>query len=297
MRIRARRWVQTAAAVAANPWFVYLGTRSVYQGRLKGVCFPGLNCHACPLALFSCPIGALQRSVATLSPRGAFGSGAAAQGWTARVAPLLYVVGFVGLVGVVFGRLPCGWICPFGFLQDLLYRIPTPKFRLPSWTRFFKYASLGVLALMAPYLSRASTFCRVCPAGALEGALPLKLLPPDASLPATGWFFWFKIAVLVIFLAWMVVTKRPFCRTACPLGAAYALLAPVSLFRMDVDLELCTGCDKCRNVCPVDIRIYENPNSPECIRCLDCKKACPEGAITSGFSLSAGAGGTSTAQQ
>jgi len=297
MRMRPRRWTQIAGTLAANPWFVYLSTRTIYQGDLKGVCFPGLNCYACPLALFSCPMGSLQHSLATLSPRKSGGSSFVHQAWTARVAPLLYVVGFVGLVGVVFGRLPCGWICPFGFLQDLLYKIPTPKLRLPAWARFFKYAALGVLALMAPYLLGTSTYCRLCPAGVLEGALPLKILPPEAPLPATGWFFWLKIAILALFLAWMVVTKRPFCRTACPLGAAYALLAPVSLYRMEVDEEKCTRCEECRSVCPVDISIYENPDSPECVRCLDCKKACPLEAITSGFRLAAGSGGTSTAQQ
>ena len=293
MRMRSRRWTQIAGTLVANPWFVYLGTRTIYQGNLKGVCFPGFNCYACPLAAFSCPIGSLQHSVAALSSKQGGGAG----GWTATVAPFLYVVGFVGLVGIVFGRLPCGWICPFGFLQDLLYKIPTQKLRLPAWARFFKYAALGVLALMAPYLLGGSTYCKLCPAGVLEGALPLKLLPPGTPLPATGWFFWLKIGILVVFIAWMVVTKRPFCRTFCPLGAAYALLAPVSLYRMEVDRENCTNCEKCRAVCPVDISIDENPDSPECIRCLDCKKACPEEAVTSRFRLPNWSADTSPAEQ
>lgn len=293
--MRSRRWAQIAGTLVANPWFAYLSTRTIYQGDLKGVCFPGLNCYACPLAAFSCPIGSLQHSIATLSPGER--AGALVQGWTARVAPLLYVVGFVGLIGVVFGRLPCGWVCPFGFLQDLLYKIPSPKLRLPRWARYFKYVALGLLALLFPFLSGVQTYCRFCPAGALEGAVPLKVLPPGMPLPPTGWFFWLKIAILVAFLAWMVVTKRPFCRTFCPLGASLALLTPVSLHRMEVDENLCTECGECRSVCPVDIDIYENPNSPECIRCLDCKKACPVGAITSGFRFSPVKSGGSAAQQ
>lgn len=286
----ARRWTQIAGTLGANPWFVYLGTRTIYQGRAKGFCFPGFNCYACPLALFSCPIGALQHSMAIVSPRaGALAAGKDAvsavgrQASTISISALLYVVGFVGLIGAVVGRMVCGWVCPFGFLQDLLYKIPTPKLRVPRWARFGKYATLVVLAVLLPYITGVHWFSRLCPAGTLEGGIPLELLPPKTPLPQTGWFFWLKIGILVVFLAWMVVSKRPFCRTACPLGAMYALLAPFSLYRMHVDKNYCTKCGRCREVCPVDIDIFDDANSPECIRCLDCKKQCPEGVITSGF--------------
>ncbi len=288
--MRVRRWTQIAGTLLANPWFAYLSTRTIYQGRAKGICFPGFNCYACPLALMSCPIGSLQQSLTLISPNksasaagGAFGQ-VVRQGATNSIGALLYVLGFIGIVGVVSGRLVCGWICPFGFLQDLLYKIPTPKLKLPRFMRYGKYVMLAVLAMLIPYLTGVHWYSRLCPAGSLEGALPLEVIPPRASLPPIGWFFWLKIGILVFFLAWMVVTKRPFCRTACALGAAYAILTPVSLYRMHVD-STCDGCEKCREVCPVDISIYEDANSPECVRCLDCKKECPVGAVSSGFRL------------
>jgi ferredoxin-type protein NapH len=288
--MQARRWTQIAGTLAANPWFAYFSTRTIYQGKAKGLCFPGFNCYACPLALFSCPIGALQHSLAIMSPKeNASAAGhaviqATRQHASYSIAALLYVLGFIGLVGVVTGRLVCGWICPFGFLQDLLYKIPSPKIRLPGWMRFGKYIALALLAMLIPYLTGVHWYSRLCPAGALEGSIPLKVIPPKTPLPEVGWFFWLKIAILVFFLAWMVVTKRPFCRTACALGAAYALLTPVSFYRMAVDNK-CTRCDRCREVCPVDINIYDNPNSPECVRCLECKKVCPAGAVSSGWRL------------
>lgn len=288
--MRARRWSQVGGLVAANPWIAYFWTGSIYQGKLKGLCFPGFNCYACPLALMSCPIGALQHSFALVSPGGKGGAAAAVvegvrQAATYPVAAMLYVVGFIGLVGVVTGRLVCGWICPFGLLQDMLYKIPTPKVGLPSWMRFGKYFALVVVAMLIPYLTGTHWYSRLCPAGSLEGALPLKAMPPAGGLPPTGWFFWLKIGILAGFLVWMVFTKRPFCRSACALGGAYAALTPFSFYRMRVDSGKCTRCGKCRESCPVELNIWENGNSPECVRCLDCKKSCPAGAVSSGFEL------------
>ncbi|PKQ27916.1 MAG: hypothetical protein CVT63_05545 [Candidatus Anoxymicrobium japonicum] len=289
--MRARRWTQALAALIANPWFIYFKTRIIYQGKGKGLCFPGLNCYVCPLALSSCPVGSLQHSFATLHSRtrGAVAGRGLAEAVKRQASyqagALLYVVGFIGLVGILVGRLFCGWACPFGLLQDLLYKIPTPKFSVPRWMRFGKYFALIVVAMLIPYITGVHWYSRLCPAGTLEGAIPLKVLPPGAPLPAVGWLFLLKIAILVGFLAWMVAAKRPFCRTACALGGAYALLAPLSLYRMDVDSATCTKCGRCRKVCPVDMNVYENPNSPECVRCLSCKKECPENAVSSGFGL------------
>jgi polyferredoxin len=275
--MNSRRVSQLLGALAINPYFVYLSSRLIYQGGLKGVCVPGLNCYACPLTVFACPIGSLQHSFALLSPRAkaslsqAFGS-------------LIYVLGSVGLVGAVVGRMPCGWICPFGFLQELLYKIPTPKLRLPSWTRWGRYAFLLGVAILLPFITTVSWFSRLCPAGALEGAVPLKLVPPANPLPPSGWFFWLKMGILAAFLLWFVFSRRPFCRTVCPLGALFGLCNRFSLYRMAVDDSRCTACGDCREVCPVDIDIRDDPNSPDCVRCLQCRKACARGAISSGFS-------------
>lgn len=267
--MRARRYSQIAATLVANPWFYYLSSRKIFQGKPKGVCFPGMNCYACPLAMYSCPIGALQHSLVTRS----FGAFA-------------YVMGTLGAIGALVGRLPCGWVCPFGLLQELLYRIPVPKVRLPRRAGYLKYVALGVLAVMLPLLVSKSWYSRLCPVGTLEGGIPLQLLPPS-GLPRSALqphlFFWLKIAILAVFLLWMMVTSRPFCRTACPLGAIWSLFNPVSLYRMEVDPHRCTRCGICRDVCPVDIDIYRTPNSPECVRCLECRRACPHGAVTAGF--------------
>jgi polyferredoxin len=273
MKFKRRRITQFAALIIANPYLIYFASREIYQGALKGVCFPGFNCYACPLAVYSCPIGALQHSAALLHQK---------VKWTA-IATLLYVGGFIALIGIGLGRLVCGWFCPFGLIQEGLNKIPSPKLRIPHWMRYGKYLTLAGLVLLLPLLTGVHWFSRLCPAGALEGTLPLEAVQPKGGLPPAGWFFWLKIGILVFFVAWMVVSSRPFCRTACPLGACFALCTRFSAFRMHVDKSKCTECDACRDVCPVEINIYEDANSPECLRCLDCKKACPASAITSGF--------------
>lgn len=274
--MRGRRLSQLVALLALNPYFLYFSSRSVYQGILKGVCVPGLNCYACPLTVFACPIGSLQHSFALLSGR--------VKGYLARgFGVLLYVLGSVGLVGAVVGRMPCGWICPFGFLQDLLYKVPVPKLRLPRDVRWGRYVFLLGLVVLVPLLTAESWFSRLCPAGALEGGLLFKVAPPRDPLPPTGWFFWLKMGILAFFLLWFVFSKRPFCRAVCPLGALLGACNRFSLYRLRVDEELCDRCGKCRRVCPVDIDIFEDPDSPDCIRCLECREACPRGAIAGGF--------------
>ncbi|MDD5447568.1 MAG: 4Fe-4S binding protein [Actinomycetota bacterium] len=283
-----RRATQITAAVLANPWFSYFFERKIYQGHLKGLCFPGMNCYSCPLALFSCPIGSLQHSLAINSPVSKANSGAGARkiageamrgSWRSPWGVFLYVAGFLGFIGITLGRLTCGWICPFGLLQDLVFKIPSPKFRLPAWTKYGKYVGLFLLAMLLPYLTGIHWYSRLCPVGMLEGAIPLKLVPPPISLPPSGWFFWLKMFILVAFLALMVFTRRPFCRSACALGALLSFFNPISLFRIEVDLDKCNMCGKCQRVCPFEIDVVAKPNSLECIRCLECRDACGKGAI------------------
>lgn len=273
--MRARRITQVAGVFALNPYFHYFSTRVIYQGGAKHFCAPGLNCYACPMAAFSCPIGGLQHAFALFSSR--------FRDFRLALGTLTYVLGSVGLVGAVLGRIPCGWICPFGFLQDLLHRIPMPKWRLPRRASLGRYFFLVVVAAAIPLITGVHWFSRLCPAGSLEGGVFLKAVPTRSPLPPTGWFFWFKIGILSFFVLLMTVSKRPFCRAVCPLGAMFGLCNRVSLYRMAVDDGACTMCGRCREVCPVDIDIFDDPNSPDCIRCLECKRECPRGAVSAGF--------------
>jgi len=265
-----RRICQGLCAALTNSYWFSLVSRTIYQGPLKGFCVPGLNCYACPLALFACPIGTIQHFVA----HGAY-------------YITLYTIGILGITGALVGRMACGWICPFGLLQDLLFKIRSRKFSLPRWLSYGKYAALGILVLAIPFVTKQPWFCKLCPAGGLEGAIPMLILDPSLR-ELLGPMFALKMLIVVFFLAAMVTVKRPFCRAACPLGAIFSFFNRASIFRLSVDQAKCTKCNKCYRVCPMDIKVYENPNAADCIRCLDCKDVCPESAISytlSGFPL------------
>ena len=261
-----RRWIQVFSVFVTNGYLIGFWGGTIYQGPAKFLCHPGLNCYSCPGALMACPIGTAQHLI----------------GYGRYRVPFL-VLGFVGILGACIGRMVCGWVCPFGFLQDALYKVPSIKLKVPRFLTYFKYVVLVVGIAILPGIASAPFenqpwFCKLCPAGTLEAGLPLVLANPDFR-SGLGLFFAFKIVVLVGFLMWMICAKRPFCRTVCPLGAFYSLFNRVSLFRLHVDEEKCIQCGYCRRVCPMGIDITQDANQVDCIRCLDCLK-CPAGAIT-----------------
>lgn len=201
----------------------------------------------------------------------------------------LYLLGFLILVGTLLGRLVCGFLCPFGLVQDLLYRIPFLRKwkRLPGhrWLRFLKYGVLVGFVIVLPLTvldlvgQGQPWFCKyICPSGTLFAGIPLIAANPGLQA-ALGWLFTWKAALLAGLLLLSVLVFRPFCQYLCPLGAVYGLFHPVSLYRYTVDASACITCGACQKACPVDLPVWKQPNSPECIRCGACRRACPKEAI------------------
>lgn len=244
--------------ILPNSYLTVFISKQIYDGPLKQACVPFLNCHACPTAYMACPVGVMQHFAAI------------------RQLPM-FLVGFLVAIGMLFGRAACGWLCPFGWFQDQLFKIKTRKLKIPRILSKGKYVSLAVLAFALPFFTEVHWFSRICPWGTLIAGIPwVAWNPDDPSMGSpviepgmVGWLYALKIAILVFFLVLFVVTKRPFCRMLCPLGAAYALFNRVSYMRLQVQDE-CAECDACVAVCPVDIRVSDDPNAPDCIRCLKC---------------------------
>lgn len=268
-----RLFFQICWTALTNGYAAGFSGAKIFRGASKRFCAPGLNCYSCPGALFSCPVGALQ---------------AVTDGGTFRIS--CYLFGFLTLTGTIFGRAVCGWLCPFGLVQDLAYKIPfLRKIKsLPGHRvlRYAKYAVLALFVLILPGTLIRETgigtpwFCKLlCPSGTLFGAIPL--MAGNAALrAAAGALFRWKVCVLLAVLLLSLLSYRPFCKYLCPLGAVYGLFNGVSLFRMETDSRKCTGCGKCAAVCKMGVDVRRNPNSAECIRCGECAAICPASAVT-----------------
>ncbi len=258
----ARRYVQLLAAVLYNCNFKGFATGKIWQGNTKGVCVPGLNCYSCPGAVAACPLGSLQ--TALLSSKYKFP---------------YYVLGTFLLLGLFLGRFICGFFCPFGFLQELLHKIPTPKIQKSSVTRglsYLKYGILLIFVIAVPLITLAPGFCKyLCPAGTLEAGILLTLLQ-ERLRAMTGALFTWKAAVLILILLTCVFCFRAFCRFLCPLGAIYSFFNPVSFFGIKVDQAKCIHCDACVRHCKMDVR---KVCDRECIQCGECIGRCPASAI------------------
>ena len=241
----------------------------IYTGKSKIVCAPGINCYSCPGAIGACPLGSLQ---------GTFSKNHSA---------VFYVCGILLLYAVLFGRMICGWICPFGLVQDLLHKIPSPKVKKSPVTRvlsLLKYAILIFFVLIVPIAyglrhEALPAFCKyICPAGTLEGGLTLtsNWFVQHSYLRMLGPLFTWKFLLMVSILVSCIFVFRLFCRFICPLGALYGLFNKFSIFGITVDEHKCTNCGLCTATCKVDIKTV---GDRECISCGDCVSVCPSKAI------------------
>lgn len=272
IRVKMRLCVQIVFAALTNGYLYGFFTGNIYRGPAKVVCVPGLNCYSCPGALGSCPIGSLQAVLGSRDYKFSF-----------------YIVGFLLFFGSVFGRFICGWLCPFGLIQDLLYKIPffrkrknLPGHKVLVW---MKYVILALFVILLPLLAvdivgqGSPWFCKyICPSGTLTAGIPLVALNESLKHAVGGLFIW-KMALLLVLILCALWVYRPFCKYICPLGAVYSFFNPIALYRYQVDESSCTKCGKCQKTCKMDIKVWEKPNHPECIRCGECLEECPEHAI------------------
>ena len=266
---RKRFSVQAAATLLQNANFKGFFSGKIYDGPLKQVCVPGLNCYSCPGAVGACPLGSLQNSLSALKFRFPY-----------------YILGLLLFFGALFGRAVCGFLCPFGWLQELLHRIPFYKknrFRADRPLRYLKYVILLVFVVIGPLLVKLTPFfCKyICPAGTAAGLL----LAASDSLIASrfGFLFTWKAILLGIVIVSALMIWRPFCKYLCPLGAVYGLFNRVSLIRLHLDRERCVSCGTCSAACRMNIDPVRELNHAECIRCGDCVQSCPQSALRLGI--------------
>ncbi len=268
-----RRLIQIYTALLYNANIKGYISGDIFKGNSKYVCAPGLNCYSCPGAVAACPLGALQNAFASSGNSSAY-----------------YIFGILGIFGVMFGRTVCGFFCPVGLGQELLYKVRTPKLAKSRATRilsYLKYVILVMMVIAIPIMYSAQSiavpaFCKyICPAGTLGGGIGLLINPVNQQgsgnlLAMLGGIFTWKFALLIVFLVASVFIYRPFCRFFCPLGAIYGFFNKFALFGIKVNEDKCTHCGLCVQHCKMDVKCV---GDHECINCGECKAVCPAGAI------------------
>lgn len=263
-----RRFVQVASTLLHNANLVGFVRSTIFTGNTKGLCVPGLNCHSCPGAIAACPLGSFQTALGDV-----------------RTKLPLYIVGILIMFGVLLGRAICAFLCPFGLVQDLLQKIPTPKLKkstITRWLSLCKYVILFIFVVYLPlhflWVNGVSTpaFCKyLCPMGTLQAGIPL-VLANERLQAITGALFQWRLLWLGIIVLASIFIFRPFCRFLCPLGAIYSLFNRIAVFGIKVNAHRCTKCHACTKSCKLDVHQI---NDRECIRCGDCRSICPHNAI------------------
>ncbi len=268
---RIRLFFQIIYTIVTNGYVYGYLNGKIYKGELKYACVPGLNCYSCPGALGSCPLGALQSAL------------------NARNLQIPFaVLGFFFVFGSLLGRFVCGWLCPFGLVQDLLHKIPLFRKRkqLPFHhiLKYGKYVMLvGLVFVGSVFLFggfvKVPAFCKYfCPSGTLFGAVPLLSVNEQLQSQIGGLFHW-KMVVLFGIIILSVKVYRPFCQYLCPLGAVYGWFNRFSLVQVHWVKEDCISCMACQKACPVHLKPEQVSVSTECIKCGKCVEACPTGCL------------------
>ncbi len=265
-----RKIVQLYSALLFNANLKGFSTGVIYQGNTKNLCAPGINCYSCPGAVAACPLGSLQNALTGQDKSTAF-----------------YIFGILLLYGFLAGRWICGWLCPFGLIQELFYKIKTPKLKKSKFTRvlsYLKYVILVLFVFIIPLLyalrnTPVPAFCKyICPAGTLEGAMGLLSNKVNESfLRMLGPIFTWKFLLMVSIIVASVFIFRFFCRFLCPLGLLYGFFNKISIFGIKLDKPKCIDCGKCISKCKMDIK---HVGDVECISCGECIDVCPTKAIS-----------------
>ncbi len=264
-----RFFIQAAATLIQNANFKGFFTGDIYSGKIKQVCVPGLNCYSCPGAVGACPLGSLQNSLSQLRFRFPY-----------------YILGLLLFFGALLGRTVCGFLCPFGWLQELINLVPFYKknrFRADRILRYVKYIILAVMVVILPLSVKLTPFfCKyVCPSGTAAGIL---LALSDSMVASRlGFLFTWKAVILGAITVSSLIIWRPFCKYLCPLGAIYGFFNHFAVIRMQIDSERCISCGTCSVACRMNIDPVKEINHAECIRCGDCVRACSQSALSLGI--------------
>jgi polyferredoxin len=264
----------------------------IYGGRVGINLGSAVPCFACPFVTGcggQCYLMGLQGYIG-------FGMSFAALGGPLFFKALLWMAVFM-LLTAFLGKMWCGWICPFGLIQDWITAV---RKKLGVRERFItlekrntlspiKYILLIGMILLPPLVTAGILrddfylpFCNICPG---KSILPLftgntRYLALNFGNRITLVFSILLISISGLTLTGMFFKERFFC-IFCPMLALINLMKPLTMLRLTKQPPACTGCANCRRSCPMDIEaVYLERDKSDvqtglCLDCFRCTESCP----------------------
>lgn len=240
-------------------------------------------------------------------------------GWNASVVfPFVGLASFL-IVGVLIGKAMCGWVCPFGFVQDIvgLFRRKQSdvSVRTHETMIYVKYLVLAITLFISGTYSASiiagtgggyqsalgifatAPFTALSPSETLFATLPRMVhdfsvsavsangVDVFADIASLSALFWAQLVIMVLVLTFVAYVPRSWCRYFCPHGAIMAIMNNFSFIGLRREPYKCEkgGCGHCVQVCPTRVPILDLPwekfSHPECIYCMKCVDACEHGAM------------------
>lgn len=237
-----------------------------------GFIYPYFFCYSCPWDVGACPLGIMEHGFIDIQTS-----------FWVGMSMLLYLFGFLSLMGLMLGRAFCGWVCPIGTLQDLSRKLGISKIvnnklkpNVDSRWKHVKFLMLLAVPVTA-FLSQELFYTALCPVGGITGTLPTLTFYSSEWLLGSG--FPVKLTSMILFTILIILVTRGWCKYLCPVGAYLAPWNWVSSVGLVRNKETCKNCNVCDTACPMDIKQIGTQPDMECILCGRCVDSCKFGSL------------------